>query len=418
MFLTHKMLPNKLNQYVIAMKILQVTNKVPYPTKDGGAIACMNLTKGFAHLQHEVTVLAMNTLKHNVSIDEIPETVKDFARFELVDVPARISAFRAILNFLFSKKPYNAVRFVSSRFSKVLVKLLQENEFDVIQLEGLYVCPYIPVIRKHSKATIVYRSHNIEFEIWERTAKMSKGLMRFYLNNLSKRIKRFEKSLINSYDLLVPITERDARMLDRLGNTKPRHVSQTGIDASALLPNAKNLEYPSLFHIGSLEWAPNQEGLLWFVRNCWPLILEKCPELKFYVAGRKAPGWLINSLDVPNLVFLGEVKDAYEFMNSKAIMIVPLFSGSGMRIKIIEGMALGKTIVSTPIGAEGIDVEREKNIVIADTAESFGDAIEKLVNDRNYFERIGKNAIEFIHEKFDNLAAANKLIEFYKQYSQ
>ena len=87
------------------MKILQVTNKVPYPTKDGGAIACMNLTKGFAHLGHNVTVLSMNTAKHHISIDEIPEPVKDFASFHLVDVPAEIKAFNALLNLLFSKKP-------------------------------------------------------------------------------------------------------------------------------------------------------------------------------------------------------------------------------------------------------------------------------------------------------------------------
>ena len=98
------------------MKILQVTNKVPYPTKDGGAIACMNLTKGFAHLGHEVSVLSMNTVKHHVSIDEIPASIKELASFHFVDVPARINAFAAFLNLLFSKKPYNAARFINVSF--------------------------------------------------------------------------------------------------------------------------------------------------------------------------------------------------------------------------------------------------------------------------------------------------------------
>jgi glycosyltransferase involved in cell wall biosynthesis len=396
------------------MKILQVTNKVPYPTKDGGAIACMNLTKGFAHLGHDVTVLAMNTAKHNISIDEIPEPVKDFANFHLVDVPAEIKAFPALLNLLFSNKPYNAVRFVDAKFEKTLKQILTDNTFDVIQLEGLYVCPYISLIREKSDALVVYRAHNIEFEIWERTAGISKRLLRFYLKNLAKRIKRFEIGWLNNYDLLVPITERDGNRLNELGNRKPQHVSQTGIDASVLIPNSKNLEHPSLFHLGSLEWTPNQEGLVWFIDNCWPLIHAKYPNLKFYVAGRNAPEWLTSKLKVPNVIFKGEVADAYEFMNSKSIMIVPIFSGSGMRIKIIEGMALGKSIVSTPIGAEGIEVTPDENIVIASEVNEFTNAVTQLIEDNEFFNKIGKNAIEFIHEKFDNLDAASRLIDFYK----
>jgi polysaccharide biosynthesis protein PslH len=175
------------------MKILQVTNKVPYPANDGGAIACMNLTRGFALLGHEVTVFAMNTLKHHTEISEIPESVKDWAEFRLVDVPARISPVDATINLLFSGKPYNAVRFISKPFAKKLKQLLQEKEFDIIQLEGLYVCPYIPLIRKYSNAKIVYRAHNIEHEIWERTAAISTGIKRIYLKILAKRIKFLKK---------------------------------------------------------------------------------------------------------------------------------------------------------------------------------------------------------------------------------
>lgn len=400
------------------MRILQVTNKVPYPAKDGGAIACMNLSQGFSQLGHRVTVLSMNTVKHHIDFKDIPESVRSIADFHLVEVPARISALQALLNLLFSKKPYNAVRFISDRFSKALERLLSEQQFDVVQLEGLYLCPYIPVIRKKSNALIVYRAHNIEHEIWKRTMEISKGLKRFYLRNLSKRIYKFELAMLNRYDLLVPITARDEAILNKLGNTKPTHVSQTGIDASVMLPNSKKLEHPTLFHLGSMEWAPNQEGLIWFVDKCWPAIREKYPALKFYVAGRNAPQWLQKRLEVPNVVFIGEVADAYEFINSKSIMVVPLFSGSGMRVKIIEGMALGKSIVTTPIGAEGIAVENRKHLLIARDENSFIEAVSELIENHELFEQIGKNAIEFIHENFDNLATADKLVDFYQQYTQ
>lgn len=400
------------------MRILQVTNKVPYPVKDGGAIACMNLTRGFALLGNEVTVLSMNTAKHHTDISEIPESIKDWAEFKLVDVPAKVSLFKAFLNLLFSIKPYNAVRFNSDVFSKELVRLLSDHQFDIIQLEGLYVCPYIPLIRKHSDAKIVYRAHNIEHEIWERTSELSNGITRIYLKNLSGRLKRFEKEILNAYDLIVPITDRDGRILNKMGNKKPMHVSPTGIDTTALIPHSKNLEHPSLFHIGSLEWSPNQEGLIWFVEKCWPKIHERFPELKFYVAGRNAPEWLIKKFNAPNIVFEGEVPDAYEFMNSKSIMVVPLFSGSGMRIKIIEGMALGKPIVSTSIGTEGITTTSGKNILIADDEEQFERAVEQLIAEKEVFKQISRNAIEYIHEKFDNLALAGTLTGFYKKHTE
>ena len=398
------------------MRILQLMNKVPWPPKDGGAIACLNLTKGFSMLGHEVTVLSMNTSKHHISIDDMPADLRRKADFRLVEVPASITWIEATLNLLFSKLPYNAQRFISDEFSNELVKLLNEKSFDVIQLEGLYLCPYIPVIRKYSKALISYRAHNIEYEIWERTATLSEGFRSKYLRNLSKRIKRFEESYLNSYDLLVPITDRDGIILDKLGNSKPRHTSQTGIDFASLVPTARKLEFPSLFHIGALDWAPNQEGLIWFFNQCWPKIHLQNPELKFYLAGRNAPEWFERIIKLDGVVYLGEINDAYDFINSKAVMVVPLFSGSGMRIKIIEGMALGKPIVTTTIGTEGIPTENGKNILIANDVDSFVEAINQLINDRGLSDWIGTNAIGFIQEKYDNLLQAEALIEFYKQH--
>ena len=398
------------------MRILQLMNKVPWPPKDGGAIACLNMTKGFSMLGHEVTVLSMNTSKHHIRIKDMPADVRSKADFRLVEVPASISWLEATLNLLFSRLPYNAQRFISDEFSNELAKVLTEKSFDIIQLEGLYLCPYIPIIRKYSKALIAYRAHNIEYEIWERTATLSEGFRSKYLRNLSRRIKRFEVSYLNSYDLLVPITDRDGIILDKLGNTKPRHTSQTGIDFASLVPTARKLEFPSLFHIGALDWAPNQEGLIWFFNQCWPKIHQENPDLKFYLAGRNAPEWFERIIKQEGVVYLGEINDAYDFINSKAVMVVPLFSGSGMRIKIIEGMALGKPIVTTDIGTEGIPTENGKNILIANDAEKFTDAIKQLINDRDLSNRIGKSAIGFIQEKFDNLSQAEALIEFYKQH--
>ncbi len=398
------------------MKILQVTNKVPYPANDGGAIATLRMAEGFSNLGFEITVLAMVTLKHPVTMEEIPGELKKKIRFRLVPVPAAIHPFKALRNLLFSKLPYNAERFIDKKFRQELSALLASEEFDIVQLEGLYVCPYIETIRTHSNATIVYRAHNIEHEIWERSVAMASGLKKGYLKILSRRLKRFETGWLNAYDLLVPITSRDGELLNRLGNSRPLQVAQTGIDLTHLTPCFSSMKFPSVFHIGALDWAPNQEGILWFLKNCWGRLTAKYPDLKFFIAGRNAPVWLEKKFILPGVVYLGEIEDAYAFMNSGAVMVVPLFAGSGMRIKIIEGMALGKAIVSTSIGAEGIDTTHGENICIANTADAFVKEISRLTENKDQVEKLGLNAIHYIQENFDNFAIAGKLAGFYKKY--
>jgi glycosyltransferase involved in cell wall biosynthesis len=398
------------------MKILQLTNKPPWPAKDGGAIAVLNLAKGFGQLGHQVTILAMNTRKHHSHPDEIPDEIRQNIHLELVDIPAVPTSAGALLNFLFSREPYTSVRFISASYGTALIRLLQENKFDIVQLEGHYLCPYIPLIRNYSAAKISLRAHNIESEIWNRSAESSRGIRKLYFRDLASRIREFELKWINRYDFLVPITDRDAEHLDHMGNNRPAQVIPAGIDRSILYPAWEMIEYPTLFHIGSLDWIPNQEGLLWFLDNCWPEILTKYPYLNFYIAGRNAPQWLITRLRKPGVIYMGEVKDACEFMHSKAIEVVPLFSGSGMRVKIVEGMALGKTIVTTSTGAEGLQVSDGVNILIADTPGPFISGISLLLENEPYFRQIGEKAVQFIRAGFDHLLVAGRLLDFYQNH--
>src|SRR5574344_1600303 len=248
------------------MKILFLTNKVPYPPKDGGSIATFSLIKSFNNAGHAVTVMSMNTRKHHITPFDIPKQISSQIIFHLIEVPARISLKGIVTNFLFSKLSYNAERFIDDNYHNKLELLLSTHQYDIIQLEGLYLLPYFDLIRKYSTAKIVYRSHNIEHEIWERTAIQAKGIKKIYLNNLSKRLRKFEISLINKYDLLIPITLRDEKRLNELGNTKPTLTIPAGIAIQGKEPVAKPLKN-DLFFIGALDWAPNQEGLIWFFDN-------------------------------------------------------------------------------------------------------------------------------------------------------
>jgi glycosyltransferase involved in cell wall biosynthesis len=398
------------------MKILQLCNKFPYPPKDGGAIAIYNLTEGLSKDGHHVTLLAMNTSKHFVIPGEAVSALKNLAELEYININTNINVVKAIINILFSRIPYNAERFITNKFSKKIGSILNNKKFDIVQLEGLYLTPYIKTIRQYSDAIISLRAHNIEHEIWKRIVYNEKNIFRKkYLKILARRIEKFETDSLNTYDLLVPITKRDAEILNGLGNNKPFRVIPSGFNIDKITSASRKVNLRSLFFLGSLDWIPNQEGLLWFIKMVWLKIIVKNPKVEFFIAGRNAPKWLIKRItEYSNIVFLGEVEDAYEYMTDKAVMIIPLFSGSGMRVKIIEGMALGKVIVTTSTGAEGIDVKHNENIIIADSAADFEKEIANLLDNKSFFTKIGENARKFVIENMDNKKITAELAEFYK----
>ena len=186
-----------------------------------------------------------------------------------------------------------------------------------------------------------------------------------------------------------------------------------GVDTENFVVDNSKTEFPSLFHIGAMNWIPNEEGIKWFLENAWTKIHKEFPELIFFLAGREMPQWLYNT-KLPNVEILGEVESATDFIKSKSVMIVPLLSGSGIRIKIIEGMAMGKTIISTSIGAEGINYENNKNILIANTADEFLASVKKCVEDKIFTEKIGNNARKLIDNDHNNKKIIDRLTKFYQ----
>lgn len=398
------------------MRILIVANKMPYPAKDGGAIATLSLATSLQKCGCEVDILAMNTPKHFCRIEDIPTELTSKIGFHSVDVDTIIRASKALKNLLFSSLPYNAERFITEDFARKLTEMLSTKEYDIVQLEGLYLCPYIAEIRKCSKAKVVLRAHNVEHEIWLRmAANESNSLKRVYKKILARRIRKFELSFINAYDLLVPITTRDGEYFAKNGNNKPSFVAPSGISHDSPLFGVEGSSacFPGFFHLGALDWIPNSEGLEWFITNVWHAFKKNHPDLHFYVAGRNAEKSFEDFLKSNGVDYLGEVESAAEFYAKGSVFIVPLLSGSGMRIKIVEGMAAGKTVITTSIGAEGIDVEDGKNILIADDAETFLAKMEKIAADKGIHERISINARSFVSEKYDNMNIASRLKEFY-----
>jgi glycosyltransferase involved in cell wall biosynthesis len=394
------------------MKILQLTNKIPYPPRDGGAIASITLARELAKAGNEVVVLAMNTSKHFADPGDTRERPGFGIRWEIVPVDTGIRWNRALANLLFSRLPYNAVRFLSEEYRSKLIELLKGETFDFIILDQVYTGLYIDDIRAHSHSPVILRAHNIEHEIWWRTARSSTGPKRLYLTLLARRIRRYEQSLINRYDALLPITDRDAGQFMKLGNLKPCHVLPTGMD----IPEQKGESYgstkPSVAHLGALDWLPNQNGILWFIRMVWPTIHREMPGMEFHLAGRNAPPGFETAVAAPGVVFHGEIDKAADFIREHPIFIVPVFAGSGMRIKLIDYLAAGRATVTTTIGAEGIPVESGRETFIADQPVEFAAHILALARNPELAREIGENAVTFIKKRYDNTMLIRQLTEF------
>jgi glycosyltransferase involved in cell wall biosynthesis len=375
----------------------------------------MNATiEGLTNAGHQVKVLALNTNKYFIRPKDIPKEYADKTHIEFVFLDLSIKPIKAFLN-LFTSKSFHVERFISAEFAEKIVAVLEQDTYDIVQLEMLYMTPYINVIRKHSTAKIILRSHNVEHLIWERvTAITTNPVKKWYLAGLTRKLKNYERNSINQYDGIATISKKDALFYLENNVKKPVEDIPFGIDIDKYPDSPVLYEFPSLFHLGSMNWMPNEEGIKWFIETTWPLVSKKFPDLKLYLAGRMMPEWLENLSD-ENIEVVGEVEDAQAFINSKAIMIVPLFSGSGIRIKIIEGMALGKAIISTDIGAEGISFTPDQNILIANTQEEFVDAIGTLVSSKEFCDKMGANAREVVANHHDLSKITQKLISFYQR---
>lgn len=398
------------------MKILQVCKKFPFPAKDGESIAILELSKALSQAGCEVSLLAMNTSKHFVPMgSQFPDELSYYKEIHYVNVDNRIKIADAFFN-LFTSDSYHIVRFISEEFRDKLKSLLSENNFDIVQLETLYLAPFLEDIRSSSNALIVLRAHNIEHEIWKRIADQVGFLpKKFYLRYLSNKLKNFELRTLNEYDFLVAITERDLVQFRSLGYKNGCHSIPVGLQMHNYIPDYSVFERPlSLSFIGSLDWMPNSEAVRWFLTNVWPELSSKYPQLQFHYAGRNAPEDL-KYPDSDSVVYHGDVSDAKEFIRNYPVLIVPIFAGSGIRVKILEAMALGRVVISSSIGLEGIDAKHMKEVIIANSVQDYISSIEYCLNHYDHARKIGEKAQKFAAQHFDSGKLGLKLASAYKK---
>ncbi|WP_405230008.1 glycosyltransferase family 4 protein [Lentisalinibacter sediminis] len=375
-------------------------------------MASNNITQGLLAKGHQVKVMALATPKHPAAKALSNPQYVDQTGFESVYQDTTVNIAGAVRH-IFSSRSYNIERFFSRRFEAALVSTLKQSQFDVIHFESAYTAPYRHAIRAMTNAPLVYRSHNMEYEIWQGTMALENNpLKKAYLWHLARQLKHFERRIANEFDGVATITKEDAATLRQIGCNVPIATIPFGLDvediASKQAPQEK-----TVFHLGSMDWIPNQDAVRWFLKEVWPIVLEHVPECRLLLAGRSMPDWL-KSVRSQNVVVVGEIDNAYDFMAANLVMIVPLHSGGGMRIKIVEGLALSKPIVSTTIGAAGIDYLEGRDLYIADNSIEFAQKLIRLLENGQLRERMARAGRRLAEERYDNNRLIADLIEFYR----
>ncbi len=398
-----------------------------------------DVARGLADVGHQVTVLAVNTPKHR---QDDPTVLGPDIRLLTHFIDTSVRPGPALRNVVAQVRgaaghlPYNVSRFVDAGFRARLAALLTAETFDIIQFEGTFVAAYAADCRRLAPHTPrVLRAHNLECQIWERLAENARNpLKRWYLRHLAEGLRAFETAVATDFDAIAAITELDAAQWAGLSKatsheqqatrneqratsneqpkttTIPAGVRRTGWQPDSAiqpLPHAVGL-------IGALNWAPNVEGLRWLLADVWPLVRAARPDAELHIAGSHTPAWL-TALRVPGVTIHGFVPSAAAFMQRHQLVLVPLLSGGGMRIKIIEAMTLGCAVLTTPVGGEGIPATHGREWLMAATPAEWVQAVLGALDGTTDVPALGRAAAALAAREFDNEAVVRRFEALYAQ---
>jgi glycosyltransferase involved in cell wall biosynthesis len=299
-------------------------------------------------------------------------------------------------------------RFRSRAYAQALEALIQKFQPHIVQVESPYLTPYIEPLTLPA----VYRLHNIEWQIWQRHAQERGFPLRAYLKLQAERIRRYEEQILPKYAGLLPISPKEAEWAYQAGYRGPMEIFPFGINLAQYHAPPLGEGSPRIGFIGGLDWLPNQEGIVWFLEEVWPAFRRYVPTAQLSIAGRNCPKWLYKYADTQTQI-IGEVADAQAFFHAHEIFIAPLFSGSGIRIKLIEAFATGRAIVATSIAAESLTYEAGTHLLLADTPTAFVEALLLLYRDVAFRQKMGKAARMLAETHYDRQALLPKLTAFY-----
>ncbi len=379
-------------------KILFLSPRLPYPLDTGGKIRTYHI---------------LRLLAGNFSVDLLTfifsEQEKDFVfelekqlRIKIHSVDNKIFPPGIVLSALRTGKPISYQKYFSVQFVDKLKSLLQENQYRKVHCDHLHMAQYVTIIKQISlDLPVRVDEHNVEYVIAERTKdRASNPVAKLLFSDQSSKVKRLEKQVCQEVDEIWVVSQEDKLILSNLiGDDKKITVVPNGVDLEYFSFRPYGGNEKGLVFIGSMDWLPNEDGMLFFIEAIWPKVKAVLPDLRLSIVGRSPSDRLLSKASW-DIVITGAVDDVRPYLYSAEVSIVPLRIGGGSRLKILESMAAGRVVVSTSLGAEGIECVNNEHIIIADNPDEFASAIIRLVRDITMRKRIAKTAYDLVEGKY------------------
>lgn len=409
-------------------RILFLTPQLPSPTRQGAAIRNWNLMVQLAKT-HRLDLITFGQPGESVG-PRAGQAQVSVPWQQIVSVPApRRSTGRRLNTLLLSSQPDMADRLWSPRFLRQLAELVSHERYDIIQCEGIELARYLLLIARHRlpdyNPLLVFDDHNAEYLLQRRAAqtdlRRSRGwLAGSYSAVQQGRLRRFEARAMEVADLTLCVSAADAAALQPLAPDRPLIVAPNGVDAAYYSSEGIPRERPrfDVIFSGTLDYRPNIDAVNWFVAEVWPLLKgaqdsgrEK--PLRLALIGRNPPQEITRLVQHPGVTVTGSVADDRPYFAGATVYVLPMRYGGGVRLKLLNALAMGCAVVSTTAGAEGLDVRHEEHLLIADGAVDFAAAVGRLLNDDALRARLGASGRTFVREHYDWASITARIVEGY-----
>lgn len=405
------------------MRLLQLAPRICWPLDTGAKLRNYHLGRVLS----EHASISLLAFVHDGEPLAIPENF--YERVLLVRREPGYT-FTKLLRGAVGGTPLPLLNYTNNSMRQTLEDLLAETEFDIVQVESIHLMGYLPVIRAaQSRPLIVCDWHNIESELMSRYSEREGNLLRrSYARRTARLMRNFEQRALDEFDAQVTVSDRDAERLRKLNSKARIFVIENGVDAAhysdeqleqahaARLTQQAASDSPNrIVFVGSMDYHANIDGAVSFSREVWPRLRERKPDLTFTIVGRDPSPEVRELESLPGIEVTGTVGDVRPYYREAIAAIVPLKVGGGSRLKILEAMAAGVPVISTVLGAEGLEVEHGKNILIADTNEKMIEAILRLIEQPEQRKQLSDAGRSLVSNRYDWTTVGVNLFKTYQQ---
>jgi sugar transferase (PEP-CTERM/EpsH1 system associated) len=395
---------------MLALKILLLTQVLPYPPDSGPKVKTFNLIK-YLSQRHEVVLVSFVRGDQSGDVEQLMKYC-----LEVLTVPMQRSVPRdaaALAQSLLSGLPWTIVRDRRSSMFALVEEVSRRYTFDVIHADQLNMAQYAEKVRAGRKTI---DTHNALWLLYQRmAATMGSGPKKWLFERDARLFRGYEGRICREFDTVLAVSVEDQHaLLEVAGAETDIEVIPITVDTDESLPICRAPNAGRILHIGTMFWPPNVDGILWFARQVLPLVRNARAEVEFDVVGARPPDEVVAlGVQDAHVHVTGYVDETKPYLEQAGVMVVPLRAGGGMRVKILNALAQGMPVVTTSIGCEGIAVEHGKHLLIADTPEDFANAVVRLLENRNLADQLGADGRRLIERTYDYRAAFRPLDAIY-----